>query len=100
MIVWSYVITVDGGGAPNFLPPATTLTLCKPKIRQRARRGDLVIAFNGQSLHPEPLGPLGRPRRGGDSSCGLLERPALRAEEAGKVTGLPGQYLSANRSRP
>jgi hypothetical protein len=53
MIVWSYVITVDAGGAPNFLPPATTMTLCKPKIRQRARQGDLVIAFNGQLLHPE-----------------------------------------------
>jgi hypothetical protein len=54
MIVWTYVITIDNGGAPNYLPPATTLALCKPKIRQLAGRGDLVLGFNGQSLHPDP----------------------------------------------
>jgi hypothetical protein len=50
MRVWRYVITVDAGGAPNFEPPATTMTLCKPRIRERARPGDLVIAFNGTAL--------------------------------------------------
>ena len=51
MRVWRYVIAVDNGGAPNFEPPMTTLTVCKPRIRQQARRGDLVIAFNGAALN-------------------------------------------------
>jgi Nucleotide modification associated domain 2 len=54
MIVWTYVIVVDKGGAPNFGPPATTLTLCKPKIRKDAHPGDVVLAFNGKRLHHEP----------------------------------------------
>jgi len=52
MRVWRYVISVDGGGAPNFEPPATTLTVCKPRIREQARAGNLVIAFNGSALNP------------------------------------------------
>jgi hypothetical protein len=61
MIVWTYVMTHDLGGAPNFEPPAITLTLCAPRVRLQARLGDLVIAFNGKTvrgvsgneLHPE-----------------------------------------------
>jgi hypothetical protein len=52
MNVWTYVITVDRGGAPNFEPPWTTLTVCKPRIRKRAGPGDLVLAFNGVTLNP------------------------------------------------
>jgi Nucleotide modification associated domain 2 len=52
MHVWTYVITFDSGGAPNFEPPATTLTVCKPRIRQAAQPGDLVLAFNGARLNP------------------------------------------------
>jgi hypothetical protein len=52
MNVWTYVIAVDGGAAPNFDPPATTLTICKPRIRKQAKRGDLVLAFNGKRLNP------------------------------------------------
>jgi hypothetical protein len=52
MRVWTYVITYDEGGAPNFEAPATTLTLCKPRIRQAARAGDLVLAFKGARLKP------------------------------------------------
>ena len=51
MHVWTYVITYDEGGAPNFEPPATTLTVCKPRIRRAARPGDLVLAFNGARLN-------------------------------------------------
>jgi hypothetical protein len=50
--VWTYVIRVDRGGAPNFEAPATTLTVCKPRIRKRAKVGELVLAFNGKSLNP------------------------------------------------
>jgi hypothetical protein len=52
MYVWTYVITYDEGGAPNFEPPATTLTVCKPRIRRAAERGDVVLAFNGARLNP------------------------------------------------
>jgi hypothetical protein len=51
MKVWTYVIAVDRGGAPNFEPPETTLTVCKPRIRRRAGAGDLVLAFNGATLN-------------------------------------------------
>jgi hypothetical protein len=52
MRVWTYVITYDDGGAPNFDLPATTLTVCKPNIRRAARPGHLVLAFNGARLNP------------------------------------------------
>jgi Nucleotide modification associated domain 2 len=52
MKVWRYVITVDDGGAPNFEPPETTLTVCKPGIRKGAERGEFVLAFNGKPLNP------------------------------------------------
>ena len=51
MKVWRYVIVSDDGGAPNFEPPATTLTVCKPRIRKGAKPGNLVIAFNGVTLN-------------------------------------------------
>ena len=51
MIVWTYVMTYDLGGAPNFEPPVTTLTLCAPRVRREARPGDLVLAFNGSLVH-------------------------------------------------
>lgn len=52
MNVWCYVITYDSGAAPNFEPPLTTLTVCKPRIRKSANVGDLVLAFNGNRLNP------------------------------------------------
>ena len=51
MIAWTYVIQVDAGAAPNFEAPATTLTVCKPRIRMRAGPGDLILAFNGTKLN-------------------------------------------------
>jgi len=54
MRVFSYVIVVDRGGAPNFEPPLPTLAVCKPKIRLKADKGDLVLAFTGRTLGPEP----------------------------------------------
>lgn len=58
MRVHTYVIAVDSGGAPNYDAPAVTLAVCKPRIRKKARIGDLVL--------PSPTtGPTGdsRPRR-------------------------------------
>lgn len=52
MKVWTYVIACDKGGAPNFEPPSTTVTVCKPRIRKSAEQGDLVLAFNGKHLSP------------------------------------------------
>lgn len=54
MRVWSYVITTDHGSAPNYDAPAVTLAICKPRIRRRARQGDLVLAFNGRTLATNP----------------------------------------------
>jgi hypothetical protein len=51
MDVWTYVITVDAGAAPNFDLGFTTLTVCKPRIRKSAQRGDVVLAFNGKKLN-------------------------------------------------
>ena len=53
MRVQSYVITTDRGSAPNYEAPATTLAICKPRIRKRAKIGDLILGFNGKTLSPE-----------------------------------------------
>lgn len=53
MIVRSYVITTDRGSAPNYESPFTTLAICKPRIRKKARKGELIIGFNGRTLSPE-----------------------------------------------
>jgi hypothetical protein len=54
MKVFSYVMVVDNGGAPNFDPPFTTLAVCKPRIRITADPDDLVIGFSGRPLSAEP----------------------------------------------
>lgn len=54
MRVYTYVIVVDRGSAPNYDAPFVTLAVCKPRIRRSARVGDLVLAFTGKSLGPEP----------------------------------------------
>ena len=54
MRAWSYVITTDRGSAPNYDEPAVTLAICKPRIRAKARIGDLVLGFNGSTLSGRP----------------------------------------------
>ena len=54
MKAFSYVIVKDGGAAPNFERPKTTLAVCKPRIRRKAVKGDFVVAFSGASLGLEP----------------------------------------------
>lgn len=52
MNIWTYVITVDCGSAPNYEPPATTLAICKPRIRKYAKEGEVVLAFNSVKFLP------------------------------------------------
>lgn len=54
MRVHTYVIATDAGSAPNYDPPCVTLAVCKPRIRRKARVGDLIVAFTGRSVGPEP----------------------------------------------
>lgn len=56
MKAFAYVIVADSGAAPNFDAPMATLAICKPQIRLRAQLGDLVLAFTGRTLSPEPHG--------------------------------------------
>ncbi|HBN9749350.1 hypothetical protein [Pseudomonas aeruginosa] len=52
MRVHTYVIATDAGSAPNYDPPAVTLAVCKPRIRKKAKVGDLVLAFAGSKVNP------------------------------------------------
>jgi hypothetical protein len=52
MRVHTYVIATDAGSAPNYDPPAVTLSVCKPGIRKKAKVGDLVLAFAGAIVNP------------------------------------------------
>ncbi|WP_143515064.1 MULTISPECIES: hypothetical protein [unclassified Pseudomonas] len=52
MRVHTYVIAMDMGSAPNYDPPAVTLAVCKPRIRKKAKVGELVLAFAGAKVNP------------------------------------------------
>lgn len=54
MKVYTYVIVTDRGSAPNYDGTCVTLAICKPRIRLGAEVGDLILAFSGKSLNPEP----------------------------------------------
>jgi hypothetical protein len=56
MKAYRYVIAFDGGAAPNYQAPMTTLAICKPRIRAGAQVGDFVMAFSAARLSPEPHG--------------------------------------------
>jgi len=98
MIVWTYVITHDLGGAPNFESPATTLTLCAPRVRRQARPGNLVLAFNGNPVQ----GVSGRerhPERHSVRWAGIVEEaiplanywndPRFEGKKPGRSRGYP-----------
>lgn len=44
--VFSYVVVVDGGFAPNPFHGWCTLACCKPRIRETAQPGDLVVGLS------------------------------------------------------
>jgi hypothetical protein len=50
--IYTYVIAIDAGSAPNYDPPFVTLTVCKPRVRNRATIGDCVLAFAGGDVNP------------------------------------------------
>jgi Nucleotide modification associated domain 2 len=46
-----YKLTCDDGGAPCVKDGLLSLAICKPKIRSRADKGDLIFGFAAKSLH-------------------------------------------------
>lgn len=56
MTLWSYKISRDFGFAPNPFFGSCTLATCKPKIRNGAKVGDLVVGCGSKKLKlPERL---------------------------------------------
>lgn len=49
MRVFSYVVAVDSGFAPNPFRGACTPACCKPVIRRRAEPGDLIVGLSPRS---------------------------------------------------
>jgi len=47
--IYRYVVRVDTGSAPNPFGGWCTLAICKPRIRNLARRGDWVIGFRSRA---------------------------------------------------
>ena len=43
--IYIYKMTVDDGGAPCVRDDVLTLAICKPAIRRKAKRGDIILAF-------------------------------------------------------
>jgi hypothetical protein len=54
MRVYTYVIRYDGGSAPNYERPFTTLAVCKPDIRRCSEKGNCILAFASATLSTEP----------------------------------------------
>jgi hypothetical protein len=49
MTVFSYVVVKDGGFAPNPFHAVCTLACCKPKIREAASVGDIIVGLSTRS---------------------------------------------------
>lgn len=48
--IFSYIMTVDNGCAPNADNGLLSLAICKPKIRKTAKCGDIIIGISGKRL--------------------------------------------------
>jgi len=48
--IYSYIIRVDDGAAPNPYGDICTLTICKPKIRKAADEGDWIIGTGSKNI--------------------------------------------------
>jgi Nucleotide modification associated domain 2 len=46
-----YKLTCDNGGAPCVYRGMLSLAICKPAIRRRAEKGDIIYGFAGSTLH-------------------------------------------------
>lgn len=51
--IFFYKLTCDDGGAPCVQHGLLTLAICKPRIRMRAQKGDIVLGFAANSLYPD-----------------------------------------------
>jgi hypothetical protein len=49
--IYFYKLIADNGGAPCVQDGLLSLAICKPMIRVKAQRGDLVFGFAANSLH-------------------------------------------------
>lgn len=49
MTLYSYIVPVDDGAAPNPFFGACTLVICKPRIRRVAKVGDWVVATGSKN---------------------------------------------------
>jgi hypothetical protein len=48
--IFSYIMTVDNGAAPNADNGMLSLAICKPMIRRGAKYGDLIIGISGKKM--------------------------------------------------
>src|SRR5690242_16400143 len=53
--LFSYTLRYDYGSAPNPYWGVCTLTICKPEIRRRAKRGDWVVGLGSKD---SPIGDI------------------------------------------
>lgn len=58
MRLYTYIIPIDDGAAPNPYGGFCTLNICKPRIRSSAQVGDWVAAFGSKNV--EGCGDLSR----------------------------------------
>jgi len=49
-MLYSYLQTIDNGGAPCVSNELLSLAICKPKIRKRAKVGDLIVSFAAKAM--------------------------------------------------
>jgi hypothetical protein len=49
--IYYYKLTADDGGAPCVQDGLLSLAICKPMIRSKAERGDLIFGFAANSVH-------------------------------------------------
>jgi len=52
-LLYSYILATDNGGAPCVENDCLTISICKPKLRQKARIGDIIVGVSGYKLGKE-----------------------------------------------
>lgn len=55
MKIYVYKMVADNGGAPCVWRGLLSLALCKPAIRRKAEKGDLILGFGGRRHYRERL---------------------------------------------
>ncbi len=48
--IFIYKLTADNGGAPCVINDLLSLSICKPRIRKSAKKGDWIIGMGGKSV--------------------------------------------------